>query len=247
MARRAARVDRRGPRQHVDPRRPRPLARLRPRHGPVVAVNFAGEHRPRSVRAPLVRADEQHVGQLRLARRRTATNFGAGKGIDLRDGSIDSLMMRNNTFVNYTDRIIRHRDSTGPIENFVFDHNTILNAVSYHGTLALGQVGRVGPDHEQPVLRLVRGRRRLQRHRPPGGVQRVRRALRQRASRRCTWISRSPPTASPPNWTVDNNVYVVTRRRWSSSTPRSATGSATTATRTTGPTATTTSSGRARR
>ena len=50
--------------------------------------------------------------------------------------------MRNNTFVNYTDRIIRHRNSTAPIESFVFDHNTIINAVSYHGTLALGQVGQ---------------------------------------------------------------------------------------------------------
>ncbi len=69
------------------------------------------------------------------------TNFGAGKGIDLRDGSIDSLVFRNNTFVNYTDRIIRHRSSTGPIKVMIFDHNTILNAVSYHGTLALGQVG----------------------------------------------------------------------------------------------------------
>ena len=69
------------------------------------------------------------------------TNFGAGKGIDLRDGSIDSLIMRNNTFVNYTDRIIRHYASTGSIGDMVFDHNTIVNSVSYHGTLVLGAVG----------------------------------------------------------------------------------------------------------
>lgn len=69
------------------------------------------------------------------------TNFGAGKGIDLRDGSIDSLIMRNNTFINYTDRIIRHRNSTAPIQTMIFDHNTIINAVSYHGTIALGEVG----------------------------------------------------------------------------------------------------------
>lgn len=69
------------------------------------------------------------------------TNFGAGKGIDLRDGSIDSLIFRNNTFVNYTDRIIRHYASTAPIRNMIFDHNTIVDAVSYHGTLVLGQVG----------------------------------------------------------------------------------------------------------
>ncbi|MFK7844025.1 MAG: T9SS type A sorting domain-containing protein [Rhodothermales bacterium] len=69
------------------------------------------------------------------------TNFGAGKGIDLRDGSIDSLIMRNNTFVNFTDRVLRHRNSTGPIQNMVFDHNTLINTISYHGMIALGVVG----------------------------------------------------------------------------------------------------------
>lgn len=73
------------------------------------------------------------------------TNFGAGKGIDLRDGSIDSLVMRNNTFINFTDRVLRHRNSTGPIRHMIFDHNTLINTISYHGTLALGVVG----DHVQ--------------------------------------------------------------------------------------------------
>ncbi|MDT0630913.1 T9SS type A sorting domain-containing protein [Rubrivirga litoralis] len=68
-------------------------------------------------------------------------NLGVGKAIDLRDGSIDSLVIRNTTFANYTDRIIRHRGSTGPIRTMIFDHNTIINAFSYHGMMALGQVG----------------------------------------------------------------------------------------------------------
>ena len=66
------------------------------------------------------------------------TNFGAGKGIDLRDGSIEELVMRNNTFVNFTDRVIRHRSSTGAIQTMLFDHNTLINTISYHGMLALG-------------------------------------------------------------------------------------------------------------
>jgi hypothetical protein len=67
-------------------------------------------------------------------------NLGVGKAIDLRDGSIDSLVIRNCTFANYTDRILRHRGSTGPIRTMIFDHNTIINAFSYHGMFALGQV-----------------------------------------------------------------------------------------------------------
>ena len=69
------------------------------------------------------------------------TNFGAGKGIDLRDGSIEQLTMQNNTFVNFTDRVLRHRNSTGAIQNMLFDHNTLINTISYHGALALGVVG----------------------------------------------------------------------------------------------------------
>ncbi len=70
------------------------------------------------------------------------SNFGAGKAIDLRDTSVDTLFIQNCTFVNFLDRIIRHRSSTAPINNLIFDHNTILNGTSYHGTLALGWVGK---------------------------------------------------------------------------------------------------------
>jgi hypothetical protein len=69
------------------------------------------------------------------------SNFGAGKGIDLRDASCDTLLVKNTTFVNFQDRIIRHLNSTGSINNLIFDHNTIMNGMSYHGTLALGWTG----------------------------------------------------------------------------------------------------------
>jgi hypothetical protein len=69
------------------------------------------------------------------------SNFGAGKAIDLRDTSVDTLFIQNCTFVNFLDRIIRHRSSTAPINHLIFDHNTIINGTSYHGTLALGWVG----------------------------------------------------------------------------------------------------------
>jgi hypothetical protein len=69
------------------------------------------------------------------------SNLGAGKGLDVRAGSVDSLILVNNTFVNWQDRIVRHFASTAPIRFFVFDHNTLVNGMSYHGLLSLGRLG----------------------------------------------------------------------------------------------------------
>ena len=68
------------------------------------------------------------------------SNFGAGKGLDVRAGSVDSLIIQNCSFVNYYDRIVRHYSSTAPIKYFKFDHNTLVNGCSYHGMLSLGKV-----------------------------------------------------------------------------------------------------------
>ena len=70
------------------------------------------------------------------------SNLGAGKGIDLRAGSCDTLLFVNNTFVNAQDRIVRHFGSTANIKYMKFDHNTIINSMSYHGMLSLGKVGK---------------------------------------------------------------------------------------------------------
>ncbi|REL33483.1 T9SS C-terminal target domain-containing protein [Rhodohalobacter sp. SW132] len=77
----------------------------------------------------------------------STSNFGAGKGIDLREASVDSLIMINNTFVNYQDRPIRHYNfgnpeaGTGAIGYGLFDHNTFVNGMGFHGVLSLGTVG----------------------------------------------------------------------------------------------------------
>jgi hypothetical protein len=70
------------------------------------------------------------------------SNLGAGKAIDLRAGSCDSLVLLNNTFVNWQDRIVRHFASTLNIQFIRFEHNTLANGMSYHGLLSLGRVGR---------------------------------------------------------------------------------------------------------
>jgi hypothetical protein len=74
-------------------------------------------------------------------------NIGAGRAVDLRNQSIDSLILVNNTFVNFQDRIIRHYYTptlpppTGPMGYLLFDHNTIVNGMSYYGLFALGTTG----------------------------------------------------------------------------------------------------------
>ncbi len=70
------------------------------------------------------------------------SNLGAGKPIDFRNASCDSIIFINNTFVNFQDRVVRHRQSVAAINHFIFDHNTMVNSMGYHGTLALGWVGK---------------------------------------------------------------------------------------------------------
>lgn len=77
----------------------------------------------------------------------STSNFGAGKGIDLRAVSCDSLILINNTFVNYQDRVIRHYNYSSPLEgtgilNYAYmDHNTFVDGMGFHGVLSLGSVG----------------------------------------------------------------------------------------------------------
>jgi hypothetical protein len=74
------------------------------------------------------------------------SNFGAGKFIDGRNVKIDTMWVTNNTFVNLYDRVIRHFQATAAnyIGNFIFDHNTVVSSMSYHGFLSLGTVDNSG-------------------------------------------------------------------------------------------------------
>ncbi|MEX2117001.1 MAG: T9SS type A sorting domain-containing protein [Bacteroidota bacterium] len=77
----------------------------------------------------------------------STSNLGAGKGIDLREATLDTLIVQNCTFVNYQDRAIRHynfnfpQTGTGPIMYGLIDHNTFVNGMGFHGLLSLGNVG----------------------------------------------------------------------------------------------------------
>jgi hypothetical protein len=69
------------------------------------------------------------------------SNLGAGKAFDIRNVSCDTLLVQNCSFINSQDRIVRHLTSLATINHFIFDHNTIVNAMAYHGLLTLGWVG----------------------------------------------------------------------------------------------------------
>jgi len=72
------------------------------------------------------------------------SNLGAGRGIDFRNSEIDTIDINNCTFVNFQDRIVRHLLSLHPIHSFKFNHNTVLNGMSYCGTISLGWVDSLG-------------------------------------------------------------------------------------------------------
>jgi len=64
---------------------------------------------------------------------------GNGRAIDIRlpaGGNLDSLVFKNNTLYNLTDRVVR---SMGDITKYMeFDHNTIINNQGVHGCIQLG-------------------------------------------------------------------------------------------------------------
>lgn len=138
------------------------------------------------------------------------SNLGAGKAVDLRNVSCDSLIMVNNTFVNWLDRIVRHypasgATSTGAIEYFVFDHNTLVNGTSYHGMLSLGSLGkRVYITNNLLFDPFIMGNdsdvSRQAEFIPSGELDKYGRA-------RMNWIFSYPN----PNiaWKVSNNYYVI--------------------------------------
>lgn len=133
------------------------------------------------------------------------SNFGAGKGVDFRDTSCDSAIFINNTFVNFQDRIIRHRSSTASIRNLIFDHNTLVNGMSYHGTLAMGWVGEnVDITNNLFIDTFVAG----------ADTDAVRQSefdecgeLDDYGKAKMTWISSVPNDST--NWNVQANYYAV--------------------------------------
>lgn len=133
------------------------------------------------------------------------SNLGAGKGIDLRAGSCDTLIMMHNTFVNWQDRIIRHFASTLNIDYMRFEHNTLVNGMSYHGFLSLGRVGR---------RMIIRNNLLIDAFALGNDSDAVRQAeftdsgeLDQWGFPRMTWVIANPNDST--NWTIQKNFYNI--------------------------------------
>lgn len=142
----------------------------------------------------------------------STSNFGAGKGIDLRAVSVDSLILVNNTWTNYQDRVVRHYNfsnplaGTGNIKYTRIDHNTIYNGMGFHGLLSLGNVGdkviitnnlfkdafAAGEDSTD-VTRSAEWANTGEKY--PNGNNRM------------TWIFTAPNDST--EWTISNNYYAI--------------------------------------
>jgi hypothetical protein len=134
--------------------------------------------------------------------------------LDLREAACDSLILVNNTFVNYQDRPIRHYNfgnplaGTGNINYCLIDHNSFVNGMGFHGLLSLGNVGSeviitnnlfydafaAGEDENEPNgTRAAEWANTGETY--PNGTNRM------------VWIFTAPNDTT--QWTVSNNYYVV--------------------------------------
>ena len=139
------------------------------------------------------------------------SNLGAGKALDLRNVACDSLIMVNNTFVNWQDRIIRHypasasATNTGTLNYFLFDHNTLVNGTSYHGMLSLGSMGNraiiTNNFFLDPFIMGNDSDISRQAEFIPSGE------LDQYGKARMNWIFSYPNTTT--SWTISNNFYAI--------------------------------------
>ena len=65
---------------------------------------------------------------------------GNGRGVDARNTSIDTLIMRNTIVHNIQDRFFRSQGATAPHNYIEIDHCTSFNTAGRHGFIQLGRV-----------------------------------------------------------------------------------------------------------
>ncbi|MEM1119747.1 MAG: fasciclin domain-containing protein, partial [Bacteroidota bacterium] len=68
---------------------------------------------------------------------------GNGRGIDARNTSVDTLIVRNTVIHNIIDRVFRSQGGTAPHNYIEFDQNTIFNVAGRHGCFQFGQANTV--------------------------------------------------------------------------------------------------------
>ena len=77
----------------------------------------------------------------------SSDNLGNGRAFDFRDGATDTVIVKNCTFVNSADRILRHVDNNGK-NNFIqyleIDHCTFVHNMGAFGVMQFGDLGEGG-------------------------------------------------------------------------------------------------------
>ncbi len=72
------------------------------------------------------------------------TNLGAGRVVNLNSVGTDTVDMQDNTIYNVVDRVVRYLTATAPVYSFKFNHNTVVDCISYHGFITLTQIDSLG-------------------------------------------------------------------------------------------------------
>ncbi len=139
------------------------------------------------------------------------SNLGAGKAFDLRDVSIDTAIIQNNTFVNWQDRLIRHYSlsgtATSPLRYLKFDHNTLVNGMSYHGMLSLGTCGGKAFITNNLLIDPFSLGNDSDATRQAEFVNNLEKDL--YGGARMTWIFTTPDTLGGTEWVIGNNHYSI--------------------------------------
>ena len=142
---------------------------------------------------------------------RLFSDLGNGRAIDCRNGSVDSLIVVNNTFINNQDRIIRHYSSLAAIKYMKFDHNTCVNSASFHGLLSFGYTqGQFSITNNLFVNPWALGQDTDVVRQAEMGDNKENDAY---GNARMTLLNAKPDTVGqlvPTTWTIKNNYYRVT-------------------------------------
>ncbi len=144
----------------------------------------------------------------------TTSNLGAGKATDLRDVRVDSLILLNNTFVNYQDRAIRHYtiDPTkGVIDYALIDHNTFVNGMGFHGLFSLGNVGSsINITNNLFVDAFALGEDSTDATRAAEWANTG--EIYSNGNNRITWIFSTPNAVT--QWNITNNFFTISDSGW---------------------------------
>ncbi|MGD0038718.1 MAG: hypothetical protein ABSC53_15640, partial [Bacteroidota bacterium] len=106
--------------------------------GPTTSVNIAGRS---ATTIQVVRIRHSIFGDLGNL---WLTNLGAGRVVNLNSVGTDTVDMQDNTIFNVVDRTVRYLTATAPVYSFKFNHNTVVDCISYHGFITLTQIDSLG-------------------------------------------------------------------------------------------------------